>query len=547
MSYTKKPSVVKIDPTVTHLQPDQFDNDEPIQSYPFGPSAMRVTTATGFPETSGDVITSRTTDDSGSQIFIGEKVYIRTFEASAWSSWRELGESGGGGPVEWDDILNKPSQFPPSPHTHVIEDTIGLQEALNDKASAQSVNELQQEVDKHKAEDVTEPQGVHGIRVQNGQLEYWDKDDQEWKWIAGQQEAKIYSLEWNQTLDTYQRLDDAVGMVAITQGQNDFSDVYPWSEMKRCNLDDNGVVQAYFGDPTYADDGSNGQVMVQIPKFWYRSEMIVENEEKKYRWWIADAPVEGFKLHPAFVRNGVEKDYIYIGAYEGYVSGGMLHSRAGVMPTANRTIVQFRNDAQARGPIWHQQDFLTICAIQLLYLIEYAHFDSQTKIGRGITNDSNYHQTGETAQYGNESYGTTSNDTTAMSYRGIENLYGNFWQWVDGININNRRAYIADSNFVSDKFDDHYRQVGFTNATSDGYVKDIGWTEDDDYMFLAIDATGSASSYLHDYYWQITGARVARFGGDRSSGAQGGAFCWKLDNASSASYSDVGARLMCIP
>src|SRR5690606_35221118 len=124
--------------------------------------------------------------------------------------------------------------------------------------------------------------------------------------------------------------------------------------------------------------------------------------------------------HPAFSRNGVEKDVIYIGAYEGYVSGGMLHSRAGVMPRADRTIVQFRQDARARGSIWHQQDFLTICAIQLLYLIEYAHFDSQTKIGRGIVNDENVHVTGETSQYGNRSYGTTSNGTTPMSYRGIE-------------------------------------------------------------------------------------------------------------------------------
>src|SRR5690606_25276258 len=347
--------------------------------------------------------------------------------------------------------------------------------------AAQTATQTANDLASHKADEATSSNGIHGIRVVNGQLEYWDKDDQEWKRIAGgaevplgnvknftakagngqvtltwedpddvkvgdvivskwagtkilrktgsfpenendgvlvvnngirnqyaengfvdsglengvtyyylavpyntqglhtvseanrasatPQEAKIYGLEWNQTLDTYQRLDDAVGMVAITQGQNDFSSVYPWSEMKRCNLDDNGVVQAYFGDPTYADDGSNGQVMVQIPKFWYRTEMIVENEEKKYRWWIADAPVEGFKLHPAFSRDGVEKDYIYIGAYEGYVSGGMPHSRAGVMPTANRTIASFRNVAQARGSIWHQQDFLTICAIQLLYLI----------------------------------------------------------------------------------------------------------------------------------------------------------------------------------
>ena len=247
--------------------------------------------------------------------------------------------------------------------------------------------------------------------------------------------AKIYGLEWNQTLDTYQRLDDAVGMDAITQGQNDFSNVYPWSEMKRCNLDDSGNVLAYFGDPTYKDDGSNGQVMVQIPKFWYKSEMVIEEGEKKYRWWIADAPVEGFKLHPAFIRNGVEKDVIYIGAYEGYVSGGKLHSIAAVMPTASKTIVEFRDIAQARGSKWFQQDFLTTCAIELLYLVEYAHFDSQTKIGQGITDDSVYHQTGETAQYGNQSYGDPNNATVAMSYRGIENFYGNFFNWVDGINI----------------------------------------------------------------------------------------------------------------
>lgn len=157
MSYVKKPSVVKIDPTVTHLQPDQFDNDEPIQSYPFGPSAMRVTTATGFPETSGDVITSRTTDGTGSQIFVGEKAYIRTFETDAWSSWRELGESSG--PVEWDDILNKPSQFPPAPHTHDIEDIIGLRTALDDKASAQSVNELQQELAEHRVDSAPHDYG----------------------------------------------------------------------------------------------------------------------------------------------------------------------------------------------------------------------------------------------------------------------------------------------------------------------------------------------------------------------------------------------------
>src|SRR5690554_3072282 len=397
----------------------------------------------------------------------------------------------------------------------------------------------------HLAEDVSKGE-VHGLRVTYGKLEYFDGLG--WQRVKGATpEVKVYGLEWNQTLDTYQRLEDAVGMVAITQGQNDFDNVYPWSRMKRCNLDDNANVLAYFGDPTFKDDGSIGQVMVQIPKFWYKSEMFNEGGNKIYRWWIADKELKDFKLHPAFVRNGVEKDFIYIGAYEGYENEGKLHSIAGVMPTSNKTIVQFRDLAQARGSKWFQQDFLTICAIELLYLVEYAHFDSQTKIGQGITDTSVYHQTGETTQNGNRSYGDPNNATVAMSYRGVENLYGNYWKWVDGININNHRAYIADYDFESDKFDGHYRQVGFTNATSNGYVKDIGWTSQDDFMFFSIDSSGSDSSYLHDYYYQYSGMRVARFGGYRNYGARAGAFCWYPVSASASSGMDVVARLLCVP
>ena len=524
----------------------------------------------------------------------------------------------------------------------------------------EDIDNLQQEFTAHQAEDVTEPQGVHGFRVINGQIEYWDKDDEEWKRIAGgaeiplgnvknftaksgngqvtltwedpddvkvgdvivskwagtkilrktgsfpenendgvlvvnngirnqyaedgyvddglqndvtyyylavpyntqglhtvseynrvsatPTEAKVYGLEWNQTLDTYQRLDDAVGMDAITQGQNDFDNVYPWSEIKRCNLDDNANVLAYFGDPTYKDDGSNGQVMVQIPKFWYKSEMVNEGGQKKYRWWIADNEVDGFKLHPAFIRNGVVKDYVYIGAYEAYESGGKLHSIAGVMPTASKTIVQFRDLAQARGSKWFQQDFLTTCAIELLYLVEYAHFDSQTKIGQGITDDSAYHQTGETAQYGNQSYGDPNNATVAMSYRGIENFYGNFNKWVDGINFLDRQVYVADHSFESDKFDGHYENLGIILPDSNGFVKDIHHTQMFDYGFLSSDPTGSSASYIPDQqYTNYTSARVALIGGYRSNGSHAGAFCWRFSYSSSYSDAVVGARLLCVP
>ena len=39
---------------------------------------------------------------------------------------------------------------------------------------------------------------------------------------------------------------------------------YNISKWRRCNVLDNGTVSAYYGDINYKEDGSNGQVMVEI-------------------------------------------------------------------------------------------------------------------------------------------------------------------------------------------------------------------------------------------------------------------------------------------
>lgn len=48
------------------------------------------------------------------------RVAVRTHFSDVWTDWRFLGEGGGGGSVEWDDVLNKPTTFPPSAHTHAM-------------------------------------------------------------------------------------------------------------------------------------------------------------------------------------------------------------------------------------------------------------------------------------------------------------------------------------------------------------------------------------------------------------------------------------------
>lgn len=42
-----------------------------------------------------------------------------------------VGGGGGGGPVDWDNVQNKPGEFPPSAHTHEISEVAGLEEWLS--------------------------------------------------------------------------------------------------------------------------------------------------------------------------------------------------------------------------------------------------------------------------------------------------------------------------------------------------------------------------------------------------------------------------------
>lgn len=350
-----------------------------------------------------------------------------------------------------------------------------------------------------------------------------------------------YGIEWIQGTDTINR----IGKTNI-----DFDNIFPYKGMKRCNLADNGTVNAYYGDPLYKDDGSNGQVMVEIPKFYYKSVKI----GNKYSWMISDKNLDGFKVHPAFVKNGVELDYFYFAAYEGHYNNGVLESKSGVKPSTDSNVPtgtrsNFRSWAKARGNDWGIRDYNTTSAIQLLYLIEFATFDSQSAIGRGVCDKASGSgnesiNTGATSHLGNKTGMANGTDgLTSISYRGIENFYGNIREWVDGININNYEVFIADHNYQDDKFDGHYSSIGSVLSTNDTYIKDIIY-EDTDYSFLASEGGGNSSSYLTDNWWINNGKRTAAFGGHWNHGSQDGAFCWYLDDSASVASQIRGSRLL---
>lgn len=392
----------------------------------------------------------------------------------------------------------------------------------------------------------------------------------------------IYGLTWHQDHDTYERPGgtalthlavtsptDAETLAAVAQA----STYAPWSGMRRCNLWDDGTVTAVYGDRCYTDTevANMGQVMVQIPKFWYTTDHTAPD----YTWYISDVGTAGtepaghdhdWAVHPAFIRNGVTKGYIYLSAYDGYFNAtdSKLESKSGVQPTGSKTIAQFRTAAQLRkgaANYWEVQDYLTTSAVQLLYLVEYGGFGSQTLLSAGITNitDDGEHNMastcGHTATLGNASGqvlhtfdhvpGSGATTGYAMSYRGIENFYGNTWKFVDGINIKaDRNPWVADHDFASDTFAHPYGDTGLTLNNADGWAADISVGASHDYGFLP-SAVGASSS-LCDYYYQTTGNRIALAGGVWADGAAAGAFVWRLNVAAVSSNRSIGARLLYI-
>lgn len=204
-----------------------------------------------------------------------------------------------------------------------------------------------------------------------------------------------YGVRWAGTSSTVcERLGDAVGLIAnahkgSTQSvRNDFDNIYPWSDIKTCNIDADGNVLAYLGEPSFARDGTNGDVMVEIPKFYYRRIKTGIAEE----FWICASKLPGYELHPLFIDNAKEVSKVFHSAYNAssYTDETdnkvKLQSITGAQPRVRTTRASFRTYARNKGAVWSIEDISCVNALQLLYLVEYANTNSQSALGSGAAN-----------------------------------------------------------------------------------------------------------------------------------------------------------------
>lgn len=400
------------------------------------------------------------------------------------------------------------------------------------------------------------------------------------------------------------------GAKNLTAGA-DFDKFSMYGGRKRCNVSDGGTINAYYGDEGYTEDGSNGQIMVYQPKFYYlvcpleydRQETGYGYHLRKANYYISETQRAGFKLHPAFYdKNGNEVDYILMSAYEGCIydtsanaylkndeqvmdaSKDKFSSIAGARPASgvsqNLTRPNIEQMAKNRGEGWHSFGIKTASMEQLLMIVEMGMMNLQTAIGQGVVNlpwttgsdtTSSYAgATGSTASLGNGTGRATETTTyeggvatkntadgkTSICYRGVENFWGNIWKFAYGINFYCEvgkpfLGYVCkDFNYAESKRTDNYENIGFALPSENGYVSAMGYSTNYDWLFLPSEVKGNSSLPVGDYYYQNNtwdGYRITRLGGGWNDGSDAGGFYWRLDRGVGARTRSIGGRLVYVP
>lgn len=316
--------------------------------------------------------------------------------------------------------------------------------------------------------------------------------------------------------------------VGTGSGGSPFDNYAPWSGMKECNLDSSGTVTAWKGDNTFSR--ANNYTMVFIPEFYVAAK---RNGTKQY-FYISDVQKNEMVKHPGSGK--------YIGRYH---MGSQIVSKSGVSPLVNYTRLWFRHGATNSGSKTHLYDFATYCAIIWLYIIEFADWNCQSKIGQGYTNgNTTVIRSGGTD---NMTYHTGRSGTdgkTAVQYRWIENLWGNVFQWVDGFNVNGATAYYCtDPSKYADDTATGYTNIG--SLPTNGRITDLTVTENG--LLIPKYNGGSDTTYVPDYVVSAPGWRMLCVGGGYSSGTGAGLLCFYAHNDSSEASSNVSTRLMCEP
>ena len=355
------------------------------------------------------------------------------------------------------------------------------------------------------------------------------------------QTATVFGVVWDYSLSSPQlaRLTsqtDPLGVVTTVpsqeptacvgndgNGQSDFDNYMPWAGMQRYNYVNGQVVDFV----SY----NNGETFVYSPTFW--SKIVDDSDNSKMYVYISDSELEGFVKH-----KGSDS---YVSRYS--LNNNFLSFTNG-SPKVNTALSTFRSGVTAIDNQHYLYDFHTHNAIELLYIVEYAHLNSQLKVGSGIISDSAAQAVGQTDILTHHTGRISgNNDTSAVQYRWMENLWGNVFTRVDGISITDGLVYIC---YDRSKYPnvDYYTGIGITAPNTSDWISSAN--EYNDTYLIPASIGGTDSTGMCDYNSYLAGIHGLIVGGSYGSGTKSGLFCWHGALDANVSVPSVGARSILI-
>lgn len=338
-------------------------------------------------------------------------------------------------------------------------------------------------------------------------------------------------------------LDDAVDMTAGDSAWDEFFGHYP------AMIKDGAIVgrldpsqdYAKYVDGTTADisSGADGDVMIVFPR---RDLKIWSDSSYMYVSMTGKLDQIGYD-HFAHKYKGNDCDWFALGRYKGYYDGTKLRSLSGKTPTTRQTIGTFRTYAQAGGTGYEQSAFYQVTYRQAMYMLKYLGQNAQIAVGRGFVdgNSAVYGATGYTNSRGID-WGETTGKYP-MTLFGLEDFYGNIWEFIDGIySDSNRKIKVSDGSY--NDTGSGYTDAGTSSLSSNiaGYMKDVNGTSIAGFTPSST-TYGSDSTYFCDSA-NVGADQLADFGGNWSAASYAGVFRLYVNLSASYSTAYIGSRLM---
>ena len=383
--------------------------------------------------------------------------------------------------------------------------------------------------------------------------------------------------------------------------------------LKACLLNDDGTVN-YYLDPTDWTkkedgvtasnlDGTDGQVMIEWPDFYYKVETDYPSAGK-HQIKICEGEATGFTLVPkhyvsAYEAN-IQRSLLKFGSFKNTGTdfrGGNNTSAWDAaantllgMPVTNINRTNGRTYARARGAGWNQYGYNDHKWLFWFFAIEYATLNSQKAVNAVLTVDG-YKQGGlgagvstaasatwntfnsnnpfvpcgasDSLASGSGEYTYTKTDFggagvdvnfTVNRYRGHEMPFGHIWKICDGINIEIQAADSGGkSNLWSSDIPANWQDANYVDYTNRGEIARANGYQSAALMGAAAEllpktAAGLYTTYYCDYFYTSIPAsgvslRMLLVGGAAAVSSDDGLTCSRTNDVPANAHTSFGFRI----